>query len=330
MEKLIYKYLSGKANAEEVKRVREWILESEENMHFFAKIKNLYVISTIKEIDASEKDTEMFMNRIHKNEQRTRLVRIFRMSAAVAILFVFSFAVYQIGIKGYREELIFIKSQQIVQNHYYTPCGVKGKVVLPDSTVVWLNSSSAISYPSKFSGNFREVSFIGEGYFEVKKNPDRPMKILLNNGMTVSVKGTTFNLSAYENDKTVSLFLLSGHVSILNDKSKELLKVEPNQKISIDRMTNKISVLTPDDIMPTVGWKKGWLVFDEAEMQEIIKKVERWYGVRVVVLDSSIMSKTLTAKFREESISQVLGMMHQISLINYSLKDSTATLYSFK
>ncbi len=331
MEKLIYRFLSGEADANEQRKVREWIMKSEENARTFAKIKNLYVRLSIKEERASDEDTTLFMNRIRKRKSSKKIYRQTGYGvAAVLLLFLFSYAVYTLGTKEYKKELNFVKSQQIAQYQYYTPSGVKGKVILPDSSVVWLNSESSISYPSKFSGTIRKVAFSGEGYFEIKKNPERPMNITLKNGMSVNVKGTTFNLTAYDNDKTYSIFLISGQISLLNDRSKELYKVEPNQKIYIEAGTNKISVHKPEDIMPTIGWKRGWLVFEETGMEDIINKMERWYGVRIAVKDSAIMSKTLTARFREESLSQVLSMMHQISLVNYTIKDSLVTLEKFR
>ncbi len=329
MEKLIFKYLSGKADEEETKKIRQWILESEENTRFFAKIKNIYVVASMKDDKASDEDSSLFIAKLRRHELRKKIMRMAARGAAAIILFLIVLAVYQHQQDSFRKEMSYVSSQQIAYNQYFTPSGVKGKIILPDSTVVWLNSSSSISYPSKFIGKTKNINFDGEGYFEVKKDPDHPMKITLDNGMSLYVKGTSFNLSSYENDNSVSILLLSGKVSLMNRDSKEFFDIEPNQKISIDKKSNKISVVTPEDVMPTVGWKKGWLIFEETEMPEIIKKMKRWYGVDIIVKDSSIMTKTLTAKFREESLSQVLEMMHRISLINYSLKDSTAILNSY-
>lgn len=330
MEKLIFKYLSGKADLEEKKRVHNWILESEENVKFFAKIKNLYVMFQMPDYKTTEKDSMEFVSKIRKRNQKRQLWRAIAISSAAVLILSISFTLFQIRIDKYKSELSFIASQQIAYHEYSTPYGVKGKVILPDSSVVWLNSGSSILYPSKFFGETRDVSFNGEGYFDVKKNSDYPMKISLDSGLSLCVRGTSFNLSAYNNDNSISILLLSGNVSLMDKKSRQFVKIEPNQKIFIDKKTNKVSVLTPEDIQPTVGWKKGWLIFDETDMPEIIKKLERWYGVNIVVSDSAIISKTLSAKFREQSLSQVLDLMHRISLINYSIKDSTVLLNNYR
>ncbi len=321
MEKLIYKYLSGHADRDERMRVRKWILESDENMRFFAKIKNLYVIAQMPEEKSTEEESDNFILKARTSDKKRVFRRFLYLSSAAIIILAVTISLFQNQIIKYRTELSFIASQQISVHQNSTPYGVKGKVILPDSSVVWLNSGSEIVYPSKFSGQTRDVIFNGEGYFEVKKNQDFPMKISLESGLSLYVRGTSFNLSAYENDNSVSILLLSGNVSLMDNTNKEFVKIEPNQKIFINKKTNKISFENPEDIQPTVGWKKGWLIFEESTMPEIIKKLERWYGVNIIVNDSTVMQKTLTAKFREESLSQVLDLMHRISLVNYSIKD---------
>ncbi|MDP3435762.1 MAG: FecR family protein [Bacteroidales bacterium] len=341
MEKLIIKYLTGETTVEEAKMVREWALESEENMEIFVKEKNLRVATMMPDVEASDSEADAFVDLLREHDRKKpannsnpNKIRIWVTAAAsvaavALIVLSVSLSVFSAKNRDLKEELAFITTQQLSYHQNSTPYGVKGKVVLPDSSVVYLNSGSSIYYPSKFHGENREVDFTGEGYFEVRENSAFPMKISLSNGMSVYVKGTTFNLSSYENDRSLSLLLLSGKVSLLDNNSNEIVKLLPKEKLLLDKTTSKISVIRPQDIVPTVGWKKGWLVFDETTMPEILKKLERWYGVNVVVNDSTIMTKTLTAKFREESLSQVLELMHRISLIDYTLKDSTAFLKSY-
>lgn len=341
MEKLIIKYFAGEVTAEEAKRVREWALESDENMEIFVKEKNLRVVTMMPDVEASDSEADAFISLLREHDKKLQInitkpnylrgwfIAAASVAAVALIILSVSLSVFNNKNKNLNNQLAFIASQQLSYHENSTPYGVKGKVILPDSSVVYLNSGSSIYYPSKFLGENREVEFSGEGYFEVKENSAFPMKISLKNGMSVYVKGTTFNLSSYENDKSLSLLLLSGSVSMLDSKSNELVKLLPKQKLLLDKTTSKISIIRPEDIQPTVGWKKGWLIFDETSMPDILKRLERWYGVNVVIRDSSVMTKTLTAKFREESLSQVLELMHRISLIDYTLKDSTVFLKEY-
>ena len=349
MEKLIYKYLSGTATKEEKRVVTEWTNESEENMKIFVRFKNLYVATMMPHERAAESEADIFIEHIKSLDSKmTSKAKDIKISETSNNRFkIYFFALSSVAaaavialiltISSLRErserldlELGFILSQQISYHENSTPYGVKGKVTLPDSSVVWLNSGSSIYYPSKFHGSLREVVFEGEGFFEIKGNSDFPMKISLSNGMSVYVKGTTFNLSSYKEDNSLSLLLLSGSVSMLDNNSTEFVTLKPDQKLLLDKSTNKLSLIRPEDIEPTVGWKNGWLIFDETPMPEIIKKLERWYGVNIIVREQSVLSKTLTAKFREESLSQVMELMHRISLVNYTQKDSTVWLDDFR
>ncbi len=339
MEKLIQKYISGKATRQEKERVREWTLESEENMKIFIKLKNLNVTLMTPNKTATDQEADAFINSLRKYDPKNRKQKrniyksfLYAVSGAAAIAIIaliLSINSYQDQNRSLNQQLEFISQQHISYHENSTPYGVKGKVTLPDSSVVWLNSGSSIHYPSKFHGESRDIDFSGEGYFEVKPNADFPMRITLKNGMSVFVKGTSFNLSSYDNDKSVSLLLISGKVSVLDKEKREFATLNPNDKLMLDKETNRYRLIRPQDHEPTVGWKKGWLIFDESPMPEIIKKLERWYGVNINVVDKEVLGKTLTAKFREESLSQVLELMHKISLIDYTLKDSTATLSTF-
>ncbi len=351
MEKLIYKYLSGTATKEEMRVVTEWTNESEENMKIFVRFKNLYVATMMPHERASESEADIFIEyikslgskkinepkdiKISETSNNSKRFKIYfftlsSIAAAAVIAFLLTISSLRERSEKLNLELGFILSQQLSYHENSTPYGVKGKVTLPDSSVVWLNSGSSIRYPSKFHGSLREVVFEGEGFFEIKGNSDFPMKISLSNGMSVYVKGTTFNLSSYKEDNSLSLLLLSGSVSMLDNNSTEFVTLKPDQKLLLNKRTNKLSLIRPEDIEPTVGWKSGWLIFDETPMPEILKKLERWYGVNIIVREQSVLSKTLTAKFREESLSQVLELMHRISLVNYTQKDSTVWLDDFR
>ncbi|MHC1779167.1 MAG: FecR family protein [Bacteroidales bacterium] len=339
MEKLILKYLSGKATSQEKERVRKWTIESEENMNMFIRLKNLNVTIMTPDKEATDQEADTFINSLKKpskteistkrNIYKSFLYLISGAAAIAIIALILSINSYKGQNENLNQQLEFINQQQISYHENSTPFGVKGKVILPDSSVVWLNSGSSIHYPSKFHGENREIDFSGEGYFEVKPNANFPMRITLKNGMSVFVRGTSFNLSSYDNDKSVSLLLISGKVSMVDKEKREFATLKPNDKLMLDKETNSFRLIRPQDHEPTVGWKKGWLIFDESPMPDIIKKLERWYGVNIDVADNEVLGKTLTAKFREESLSQVLDLMHRISLINYTIKDSTALLSNF-
>ena len=83
------------------------------------------------------------------------------------------------------------------------------------------------------------------------------------------------------------------------------------------------------DCLPILGWKDGWLIFDETPIAEVLKKLERWHGMTFEVKDPEILDQKFTARFHEESISQILEIMHNVALLRFEIKDKPAVLYKY-
>ena len=56
----------------------------------------------------------------------------------------------------------------------YSVNGAITRYELPDKSVVWLNSGSRLRFANHFTQANRQVELEGEGYFEVKANPQSP------------------------------------------------------------------------------------------------------------------------------------------------------------
>lgn len=214
---------------------------------------------------------------------------------------------------------------------YVTLSGTKGKIVLPDSTEVWINSCSRLKCPAKFDTLQRVVELSGEAYFKVRGNSHWPMYIKTDDIVT-KVTGTEFNLSAYDNDSAIKLTLVNGKVEMLkgNDNRIELY---PNEQASAFKGSKETVHLTKKyiaDIQNEIAWKDGFLIFNNTPMTEVIKKMERWYGVTVKVTEQEILNYKFTARFCSESATQIMELLSISSNIRYTIDDSVITLYSKK
>lgn len=326
-EKNILKYISGNASDEERLSVLDWIEQSEDNRAIFSKIKNAWVMSRLPQTPPSETEIKRFSARLRR---RQILKHTLQWGVAAGIAIILSVTAYQ-KVNYYESQIDFLKGQDIAELEYSTNKGIKGKITLPDGSIVWLNSASRLKCPSRFSGDFRTLEFSGEGFFDVVHNPEKPMTIHLDNDITVMVKGTRFNLSSYKNDKDVSALLLSGEITIVknNKNRKEEIFIKPNEKIFIAKSNKLVNTIEPKEFLSTIGWKEGWLIFNDTPMEEVLKKLERWHGVQFVIEDANILNQKFTARFKEESISQILELMNQISLLSYELNDTTVTLKKY-
>ena len=309
MNKIIYKYLNNKANLQEKELLLMWLNESQENKIKFSRIKQLYNFALLTdEEEGTSADFGFLKNYISIKERRNRIFKLaIRYSAAAVIVVAFFTLGFKIG--NELEKPLNIIADGIVQMEYSTPYGVKGKIVLPDSSVVWLNSGSKIGFPSMFTGNSRNITFNGEAYFDVKKDSLFPMKINTPHNINVVVTGTRFNLHSYREDPFFSLYLSKGKVNIQDKKGNVIHMLKEDESIEYNFSAKEITTRKAIEPSSIVGWKNGWLIFDEEELKSVFKKMERWYGISFKISNHFNLNNKLTAKFREESASQVLDLM---------------------
>ncbi|GAB1473921.1 hypothetical protein MASR2M69_13620 [Bacteroidota bacterium] len=329
MEELILKYLKGEASDSEMLEIESWVKESPENRREFARKVNLYALSANVNGNDDRSDLGKIVSRIRQMERTRRAVRYAAAAVVAGILFVGAglYSSYKIG--SYKNEVEYILGQNDTELEYSTPYGVKSRISLPDNSVVWLNSGSRISFPSKFAGNERLISFSGEGFFEVQRDSLRPMKIVTPGDVTVNVLGTKFNLNTYAEESSMSLLLLSGKVNIRMKNGRMIENIKPSEKVVIDKVEKSSRINPVKDTLPTTGWREGWLIFDDLPLSEVFVKMKRWYGITVKIEDNSILEKRFSAKFKEESASQVLDLMRKTQLINYTVQDSIAYVRNF-
>ena len=328
MNPLIEKYLTGEASEQELLELEVWVNKSYHNRKVFAQSVNIYALSGEIKEKSNDADLNNILSQLKKKDRNKKIVRYFTAIGYAASVIILVGLWYIVKTHGIQKDVGYILAQADTHLEYSTPYGVKSKITLPDNSTVWLNSGSTISFPSKFSGNNREVLFSGEGYFDIFADSLRPMTIKTPNDINISVLGTKFNVTTYKEDKAFSLMLVSGKV-VIKKGGATLAEVKPAENFVLEHQTRRRGITVPKDTLQITGWREGWLIFDDIPLSEVFIKMKRWYGVTVKVDDHQIYNKTFSAKFKEESASQVFDFMHKISLINYTLVDSVAYVSSY-
>lgn len=156
------------------------------------------------------------------------------------------------------------------------PRGGEFKVILEDSTVVWLNSESTLRYPDTFSDTERRVAVTGEAYFSVSKDPSRPFYVE-SEGQVIRVYGTTFNVRAYPDEDATYTTLETGSISLARDTapSGEIFLSKGHQAI-LDHSSDRVSMAVVDPAAVT-SWRHGRFVFDDQPLERIMRDLSRWY-----------------------------------------------------
>ena len=153
------------------------------------------------------------------------------------------------------------------------------------------------------------------------------MYVKTQKGVTVIVSGTSFNISSYDDDNDFKFTLVSGSVTLLRESTNKSIEVSPEDYVIIPDDANIVTHHKNNDVYSNTAWKEGFLLFENTPMTEVIKKIERWYGVNVSIKDHAILDYYFTASFNSESISRVLDLLKITSNISYHLNENQVTLF---
>ena len=215
-------------------------------------------------------------------------------------------------------------------NTITTPNGGQYRLTLADGTNVWLNAASSIKFPTKFTGNIREVQITGEVYFEVAKDKLHPFNVVSQN-QVIEVLGTHFNVNTYKDELAEKTSLLEGSIKV--SRIKNLIKDEsttrilkPGQQSLLTASASAIRVQSTD-MEEAVAWKNGYFKFDKVDIQTIMRQVARWYNVEVEYR-GGISEDLFVGKIaRSENVSGVLRIL-ELSKIKTSIDGRKIIVYN--
>lgn len=198
-----------------------------------------------------------------------------------------------------------------------TPFGAKTNYTLPDGSIVWLNSGSTFSFPAKFQKN-RSVTLVGEAFFEVEKD-SKPFIVSTEYG-DVKVKGTSFNVKAYADDNDFETTLVEGIVVFKVKNAGTEVTLKPGEQVS--KTESGYTVKTVETKYFT-SWKEGKLLFNREPFPSFIKKLERWYNVKIEYSDPELNDLWYTGTIEMESISEVMEMISKAAPVSYHFNNKT-------
>lgn len=194
---------------------------------------------------------------------------------------------------------------------HYAALGTREKVKLPDGTEVWLNAGSTLIYPSSFTSKERDVHLIGEAFFDVQKDSIRPF-IVNTHYLKMQVLGTTFNVSAYPDESQVETTLETGSlkVNVLDDSTSYYLS--PDNQLVYTPSTHIIEQrkVRASDFS---DWRMGGLFFDNTPFEDVLRILERTYGIQIHIRTSVYKKQRVYVHFNKnesiETIFQILKLM---------------------
>ena len=225
-----------------------------------------------------------------------------------------------------------------------TKPGSKLKIRLPDGTIVWLNANSHLDYvASEFANENREVTLVGEAFFDVVKNEKLPF-VIHTGAINITVKGTAFNVKAYPGQPTIETALIRGVIEITTRQAPDRkIILKPNEKIVIPveqetSITGKIkpadSLLSqplyavlklnsknPERIAET-SWLNNKLEFNNETFEELVPRLESWFNIRIHLEDDTLKKKRFSGLIEQETIQQTLQALTRSFAFRYTIRNN--------
>ena len=277
--------------------------------------------SVLQEESIGDVDLNTMLDRVHhlirKKESQKRKTLFRRMTSLynkiaavllVPIIVAGSIYVYYLSSSSARI------ADQMVRTEIYAPMGSRVSFNLPDGTTGWLNSDSKLTYSLPFSEN-RKVAIKGEAWFDVHHNEKHPFEISTGKSM-IKVLGTSFNVSAYPDEKYVEVVLQNGRVEFSDQSLAERIILNPSERLVL--MDNKLALNTVDP-SKYKGWTDGKLIFRGDDMAEVANRIERWYDVKIEIADKDLLQFSFRATFVDDSLEDVLKLISMTSPIDYKV-----------
>lgn len=198
------------------------------------------------------------------------------------------------------------------------PRGGEYTLKLEDGTMVWMNSESELKYPVHFVGNERKVILSGQAFFKVTPNPAKAF-IVETPGMDIRVFGTSFDVMAYEDEKSFAATLVEGSVEVAGKNGTEgKILLKPGRQASC--VEGRLQEKEVDTDLCT-AWMKGRFTFASEPLDMVLRKLERWYDIRFNLMDEHIRQRKFTGSIsRYSDITKILEMLEMTTNIHFSIR----------
>ena len=205
------------------------------------------------------------------------------------------------------------------------PRGSEYWLRLNDSTEVWLNSETVLTYPDRFAEDKREVTLRGEAFFKVRTNPIRPFEVRTDENLQIWVTGTELNVRDYADEQFLKVTLLKGVVHVGNDSIYKILS--PSEQAVFDRETGDLEVVELDDPSTCVAWRDGMFAFEGEPIGVILAAMAQWYDVEFVI-ENKVATPGGSVTFhamRDEKVEELLSVLQ--SLIDFKYRIEGKKIY---
>ena len=312
----ILNLITGNINSEERRNVYSTVRGDTDAEDLFKKAKITWALmsSTRKMSDYKvEESYRVLHSRISAKQNMFKLTPYFRYAAALILVAGISALTFYWG-----KQNSFGPDSEIKYTSVVADKGQISKVILPDSSVVWLNSGTKLTYDNSYSYKNRNLNLQGQAFLDVRKNRNLPL-VVASGRLRVKVLGTRFDVDAYAADDMIKVTLESGNVELLNSTDKSFkYNLNPGQMAEFKSQSGRIEIKSVKSRNYT-SWKDGELIFVDTPMAEVIKSLERRFNIEIKVVNPNVYKSVFNANFKNESLKEILDYIQFSCPVTYRL-----------
>jgi ferric-dicitrate binding protein FerR (iron transport regulator) len=320
---IIARFLEGEASEQDLEQLDAWLREDKANREYFDEVNSAFQVSVTLSRFNQHKIDDAWGRLTHQigdapGSGSTHSIRtpfyFLKIAASIGLVALSVFLVAKlISNEGLTQGTIVKNSE-----------GVNTRILLPDSSIVWLNTNSTLEYAPAFGNTSREVSLKGEAFFDVRKG--RHDFIVKTENIRVRVKGTKFNVEAYKNSQSTKTTLEEGKIEFQVKGEDVLYIMKPGDQITLNTQLNKVTFKKVNPVNYS-AWKEEQLVFDNTSLNDIVSRLESRYKVRIVVDSLLARRERLTMTIERESLEEVLDMIQLSSRLKVKKEKNQIILY---
>lgn len=317
IECLLRKYHSGLISKEEFRELKEKVgLSTDGQMAIFLERhwESYESGSPLSE----KKKALLYRNLQHRMRARKPIrIRTFWTQIAAGILLMLSVGL-SVMFYTQQQELRRLTSCNVVIRSGEAP----SSVILPDGTKVQLNTRSSLTYRQDFGRGERRVRLSGEGYFDVKRDEAKQF-VVQTSFIDITVLGTSFNVYAYEDKDFLEMALVEGSVRVNTlQPPYKTLHASPHEKITYHKQTGELTLEATSNCVET-AWKEDVLRFQHTSMHEVLRSLERKFGVVIRTSGIANLDDTYTGTFRKATLGNILDVLKQHYGFTYIRRNDT-------
>jgi transmembrane sensor len=184
------------------------------------------------------------------------------------------------------------------QDTYATTVGEIRRLVLPDGSVVELNTRSKIRID--FDARRRDVHLDrGEAFFTVARDAARPFRVS-SHAAQIRAIGTRF--SVYRQPSRTLVTVLEGIVAVQPETSpaQGAIELTAGHQVSVEADPDHASAgarAVPVDAARATSWRQHRLIFDNQPLSAVVAEFNRYNRQQLVLEDAALAAEGISGVF---------------------------------